>query len=207
LSAVADRIGQLIRTLESFRPGSGAGAALTQAWEELLSALHPSVKDWRDGEDTDITESDLDGDEKARLLDLRDFLLDGSFHWRATRKRIQTIAHLKGLLKGLLTEGEEAGADAYLPANAFLDDVSPTYKAIRKALARDPRIRRRRPRTKDGREDPHRLEIHAADWKRFRDGPRPADPLDVPAAVADVEVREAEARRRKEHGCKGQGRE
>jgi hypothetical protein len=117
--AIADRITQLIRTLESFRPGPGAGEPLDRARAGLLEALHPGgVKDWYGG-DTDITQSALDLPVRAALKDLRRFLLDGSFSSRAVQEREETIVYLEGLLSRIQTPRTEktppdpAGAQAF----------------------------------------------------------------------------------------------
>jgi hypothetical protein len=85
---------------------------------------------------------------------------------------------------------------AYRPANEFIDaDEFPDFKAIQKALAANPLIRRKRPTGKNGKEIKNRLIIHAGDWHKFRQRQQ-VNPLDLPAAVVDA-VTETENRKAK----------
>jgi hypothetical protein len=104
----------------------------------------------------------------------------------------------------------EAVADdptAYRPASEFLDDDRfPTHAAIRKALDANPWIRTRRPKGKNGKPIPNRLEIHAGHWHEFLQQPQPVDPLDNPApivdAVMELERSKEEARKRQDDARK-----
>jgi hypothetical protein len=79
-------------------------------------------------------------------------------------------------------------ATAYRPAKEFLVAPFSDYKAIRKALEKNPRIRTRRPTTR-------RLLIHAGDWHEMRNHCTEMDPLDMPAEAVDKAVREVERRK------------
>src|SRR5262249_35883609 len=91
---------------------------------------------------------------------------------------------------------------AYRPASEFIEGSRfSTLRAIRKVLDANPKIRRRRPHAKTGKQIPNRLEIHAGDWLAFIHA-KSVDPSDMPANVVDAvmeqEQRKVEIRRQKE---------
>jgi hypothetical protein len=94
-----------------------------------------------------------------------------------------------------------AGRDlsAYKPAGSFIDSTHPTYKHVRRALAKNPWIKTVRPMSrKTGKPVRNRLLIHAGDWKDYlleESKHASADPMDLPAeTVLDV-VQELEGRK------------
>jgi hypothetical protein len=101
LPIIADAIHKLIHVLQTIRPGKPAPDKPEQAKQELLTALMPrGVKDCFGG-DTDITESDLDTPVRAKLKQLRRFLLDRPINIRARFEKEETITHLETVLSGL----------------------------------------------------------------------------------------------------------
>jgi hypothetical protein len=101
---IAEATRQLVRALETIRPGEPAPDNLDQAKRGLLSALMPrGVKDW-DGGDTDITESALGMAVKAELKKLRRFLLDRPIMTRARHELEETVTYLKTVLRALAAE-------------------------------------------------------------------------------------------------------
>jgi hypothetical protein len=118
----------------------------------------------------------------------------------ATGQRVVTCRPTPDWLEGMallralaLDAGDD---DAFVPMRWLLssDCRFDTDKAIRKALDRNKNtIRTRRPQTAAGKPDPHRLEVHLGDWKRFlarNPARRESDPLDVaPVAEAALQSR------------------
>jgi hypothetical protein len=90
---------------------------------------------------------------------------------------------------------------AFRPAHEFLDAVRfKTFKAIRRALQRNPWIRSRKP-------SKQRLEIHAGDWMSFRSASNSFEALDddaetVATYLAEVESRKQEIRAQNAKGGK-----
>ncbi len=97
-----------------------------------------------------------------------------------------------------ITQGTGEDETAYVPASQLVEKPRfPDLKAIRKALDENQWIQRRRPKGKNGKENPHRLKVHAADWHRFKtQNPtiEKSGPLDTTAAIVDAAL---EASRRK----------
>jgi hypothetical protein len=107
LPRIGRAIQNLIRALEQVAPGKPAHG-VTDANNNLLAALMPSGVDTTLGGHTDITESTLEVEDKARLKQLRRYLTDEQSRpivFRARHEKEETIAYLQNLRRGLGQDG------------------------------------------------------------------------------------------------------
>jgi hypothetical protein len=111
----------------------------------------------------------------------------------------QLVREAVGIRLAAMEPAEDLSA--YRPANQFINEEFPNFKAVSKALADNPAIRTRRPASKKtGKPIPNRLDLHTTDWHDFLQRRKHAAPdrLDLPAGAVDTMVQEIEQRKREE---------
>jgi len=145
--------------------------AVAERWPDLFKRMRAvgSIRAWHDTDDFDW---------ESAVGELRE---------------IEAVA-LQGKA-GPAAEGEP-DSTSYRPAKwvcekyGFLDQ-----KELRAFLRAHPKVRARRPKTAEGEEDKHRLEVHIGDVAAAKDRAGATDPLALPAGEVDQAVAAVAKRR------------